>query len=244
MFKKIGIGVAALGAVLFGVYLRFIRPWHLRWGATDEEVQRPLPGDDQVPHPFVTATRAVTIDAPPEQVWPWLVQMGYRRAGWYAFERFDNDNIPSAEEIIPALQHLDIGQVIGEEGFAVQAIEPNRLLLLAFHYPKTEWVLKQGLWPKFGDCSWSILLDPIDAGQRTRLVLRMRYGCRLGLHVLYWPLFEPADFLSERKTLLGIKQRAERASRQTPEAIGATGHRQPRPDEPVIGGSQVESKAT
>jgi hypothetical protein len=244
MFKKIGIGVAALGAVLFGVYMRFIRPWHLRWGATDEEVQRPLPGDDQVPNPFVTATRAVAIDAPPEQVWPWLVQMGYRRAGWYAFERFDNDNIPSAEEIIPALQHLDIGQVIGEEGLAVQAIEPNRLLLLAFHYPKTEWVLKQGFWPKFGDCSWSILLDPIDAGQRTRLVLRMRYGCRLGLHVLYWPLFEPADFLSERKTLLGIKQRAERASRQTPEAIGATGHRQPRPDEPVIGGSQVEIKAT
>lgn len=215
MFKQLRRGLATWGAMAAVAYVLFIRPWHLRWGATDEEVQRPMPGDDQVPNPFVTATRAVTIDAPPEQVWPWLVQMGYRRAGWYAFDRFDNDNIPSAEAIIPALQHLDIGQVIGEEGLAVQAIEPNRLLLLAFHYPKTEWVLKQGLWPRFGDCSWSILLDPIDGGQRTRLVLRMRYGCRLGLHVLYWPLFEPADFLSERKMLLGIKRRAERSRRQT-----------------------------
>ena len=176
MFKKLGKGLATLGAMAAAAYVLFIRPRHLRWGATDEEVQRRMPGDDQVPHPFVTGTRAVTIDAPPEQVWPWLVQMGYRRAGWYAFDRFDNDNIPSAEEIIPALQQLDIGQVIGEEGFAVQAIEPPRLLLLAYHYPKTEWVFKQGLWPRFGDCSWSILLDPIDGGQRTRLVLRMRYG--------------------------------------------------------------------
>ena len=164
MFKNLRRGLATLVAMAAGAYVLFIRPWHLRWGATDKEVQRPMPGDDQVPHPFVTATRAVTIDAPPEQVWPWLVQMGYRRAGWYAFERFDNDNIPSAEEIIPALQHLDIGQVIGEEGFAVQAIEPNRLLLLAFHYPKTEWVWKQGVWPRFGDCSWSLLLDPLDGG--------------------------------------------------------------------------------
>ena len=233
MFKKKSVGSTVLGAVVAVMYLRLIRPRHLRWGATEEDVQRPMPGDDQVPNPFVTATRAVTIDAPPEQVWPWLVQMGYRRAGWYAFERFDNDNIPSAEEIIPALQHLDIGQVIGEEGLAVQAIEPNRLLLLAFHYPKTEWVLKQGFWPKFGDCSWSILLDPIDGGQRTRLVLRMRYGCRLGLHVLYWPLFEPADFLSERKTLLGIKQRAERASSQTPEHVDAGTPHEVRQEEHV-----------
>jgi hypothetical protein len=147
--------------------------------------------------------------------------ISFDRAGWYAFDRFDNDNIPSAEEIIPALQHLDLGQVIGEEGFAVQAIEPNRLLLLAFHYPKTEWVVKQGFWPKFGECSWAILLDPIDGEQRTRLILRFRFGCRLGLAVLYYPLFELADCLSERKMLLGIKQRAERSRWQTPEAARA-----------------------
>jgi hypothetical protein len=221
MFKKLSKGLASLGAMAAAAYVLFIRPWHLRWGATDKEVQRPMPGDDQVPHPFVTGTRAVTIDAPPEQVWPWLVQMGYRRAGWYAFDRFDNDNIQSAEEIIPTLQHLDIGQVIGEEGFAVQAIEPHRLLLLTFHYPKTEWVVKQGFWPKFGECSWSILLDPIDGEQRTRLILRFRFGCRLGIALLYYPLFELADCLSERKMLLGIKQRAERSRWQTPEAARA-----------------------
>ena len=75
MFKKIGIGVAALGAVALGVYLRFIRPWQLRWGATDEEVARAMPGDDVVKQPTFNATRAVTIQARPEEIWPWLVQL-------------------------------------------------------------------------------------------------------------------------------------------------------------------------
>ena len=68
MFKQIGVGLAALGAISLGVYLRFIRPWHLRWGATDEEVERRLPGDDEVKHPTLNATRAVTIQARPEQI--------------------------------------------------------------------------------------------------------------------------------------------------------------------------------
>src|ERR1051326_307828 len=76
MFKKIGIGVAAFGGIVFAVYLRFIRPWQVRWGATDEEVARAMPGDDVVKHPTLNATRAVTIQARPEQIWPWLVQIG------------------------------------------------------------------------------------------------------------------------------------------------------------------------
>jgi hypothetical protein len=77
-----GIGVAALGVVLLGVYLRFIRPWQLRWGATDEEVARAMSGDDVVKQPTFNATRAVTIQARPEEIWPWLVQIGVTRAGW------------------------------------------------------------------------------------------------------------------------------------------------------------------
>ena len=77
----VGIGLAALGAVLFGVYMRFIRPWQLRWGATDDEVASPRPSDDDVPHPTFNATRAVTIQARPEQIWPWLIQIGVTRAG-------------------------------------------------------------------------------------------------------------------------------------------------------------------
>jgi hypothetical protein len=82
MFKKIGISLAALGAVSFGVYLRFIRPWQLQWGAIDEEVARAMPGDDVVKHPTFNATRAVIIQARPEEIWPWLVQIGIKRAGW------------------------------------------------------------------------------------------------------------------------------------------------------------------
>ena len=96
MLKKIGIGVAALGAVLFGVYLRVIRPWQLRWGATNEEVARAMPGDDVVKRPTFNATRAVTIQARPEEIWPWLVQIGVTRAGWYSYDWLDNLGKPSA----------------------------------------------------------------------------------------------------------------------------------------------------
>src|ERR1700680_4183724 len=81
MFKKIGVGLAVLGAALFGVYLRFIRPWQLRSGATDEEVARAMSGDDEVKHPTSNATRAVTIQSRPEEIWPWLVQIGQGKAG-------------------------------------------------------------------------------------------------------------------------------------------------------------------
>ena len=150
----------------------------------------PLPGDAEVTdlalsalrHTAIvlTSTRAITIDVPPERVWPWLVQMGYRRAGWYAFDLFDNDGIASAERIIPELQHLEVGEVIGEEGNTVRKIEPNRLLLLSFHYPKTEWVVKAGVWPKFGDESWCWFLEPLDGGERTRLITRVRYARKPG----------------------------------------------------------------
>jgi hypothetical protein len=119
---KIGVGVAALGAVVCGVYLRFIRPWQLRWGATDEEVARAMPSDDVVKSPTFNATRGVTVQARPEEIWPWLVQIGVTRAGWYSYDLFDNLGKPSAERIIPELQHVAVGDVIpmspdGKQGF-------------------------------------------------------------------------------------------------------------------------------
>ena len=75
-----------------------------------------------------------------ETVWPWIAQIGYHgygRAGWYAFDLADNDGVPSARTIIPAAQHPRVGQLIGEEGFTIAAVEPNRLLLLSYHWPKT-----------------------------------------------------------------------------------------------------------
>ena len=91
-------------------YLRYVRPWQLTWGATAAEVARRLPSDDLVTDPTFDATRAITLDAPPEQVWPWLVQIGLTRAGWYSYDLLDNLGRPSARRIIPELQHLAAGR--------------------------------------------------------------------------------------------------------------------------------------
>jgi hypothetical protein len=204
--KRARVGVGAL--LLPGVYVRMVRPRMARWGATDGEVLESMPGDEEVRAPQLTVTRAVDIVAPPQEVWPWLVQIGYHRAGWYAYDLFDNDDIPSAETILSEFQHLEIGQVLGEEGLAVREIEPSRHLVLAFHYPKTKWVVKQGVWPLFGHVSMCFQLRPLREGERTRLIYRIRFSAP-ALARVFTVFFEPADFLSSRKMLIGIKRRAE-----------------------------------
>jgi hypothetical protein len=87
-------GAAAAGAGLLTAYLKFVRPWARRWGATAEEAARPLPGDKLVTKADYVATRAITIHAPPHEVWPWLVQIGSGRAGWYTYDRIDNACCP------------------------------------------------------------------------------------------------------------------------------------------------------
>ena len=103
-----------------------------RWGATSEEVDRSLPGDGEVPHPQVASTRAIPIHAPARAVWPWLAQMGWRRAGWYSYDLIDNDRVRSAERIVPD-QGLQVGDLVPEGadvGWTVSALEPDRMLLL------------------------------------------------------------------------------------------------------------------
>ena len=87
--------LASIFLLALVVYLSLIRPWQLRWGATDEEVNRSLPGDEVLETPEFDATRAITVRASPEEVWPWIVQMGDRRAGFYAYDWFDNRGQPS-----------------------------------------------------------------------------------------------------------------------------------------------------
>lgn len=152
-----------LGTVLGIVYLLWIRPWELRWGANDEEVLRVMPGDEIVERPTFNATRGVTINARPEDIWPWLVQIGIRRAGWYSYDWLDNLGKPSAEQVLPELQDLKAGDLIplspdGKQGFWVKELELN------------EWML---WWDKQGGASWLWALDSIDE-DRTRLITRVR----------------------------------------------------------------------
>ena len=194
---------AGLVAALPWLYRAFIRPWHLRWGTTDEEAHGLMPGDGIVPHPLLEATRAVTIDAPPAAVWPWLVQMGYGRSGWYAYDCIDNRGVPSARTIVPELQDLKVGDLMPmgpASAWTVVALDPARLLVLEDH-ERTSWGQV--------DLSSVIRLEPGGQG-RSRMVMRLRVDYSGGpLARLYMLVFEPGDFVMMRRMMLGIKTRAE-----------------------------------
>ena len=186
------------------LYIGFIRPWQIRWGATNEEVFRSMPGDEVVKNPSFGATRAVTIVAPPDAIWPWLLQIGSRRAGWYSLDWIDNAGIPSAERIIPELQHMAVGDFVpmtpdGKNGMWVKACETNRFML----------------WQDKNDIStWLWWLEPID-DSHTRLItrLRVRYAWT-SIWVIYYLLQDVGDIVMMRKCLLGIKRRAEQLTQQ------------------------------
>jgi len=182
-----------------GVYLGLVRPWQLRWGAIDEEVSRAMPGDDLVDRPTFNATRAVTVAAASEHIWPWLLQIGINRAGWYSYDWLDNLGRPSATRIIPELQHIEIGDLIpmspnGKHGLRVWNFKPREWIV---------WVDDRG------HTSWLWLLDPIDE-RSTRLItrVRMRYQWRRP-EILFDLLVEFGDIVMMRKSMLGIKVRAE-----------------------------------
>ena len=195
---RMAVGAAAAGAGLLAAYLKLVRPWALRWGATEEEAARPLPGDEVVAKADYVATRSITIDAPPQDVWPWLVQIGSGRAGWYTYDRIDNAGMPSATEIIPELQQLQVGDlipmVVGKDiGVRVKELEPDRRML---------W------WDEQGEYSWEWILEP--ANGRTRLLNRLRVTRHSWTRkMLYELVAANGDVVMQRKLLRGIKQRAE-----------------------------------
>lgn len=127
-------GVAAAGTAA-AVYGDVVRPRLVHWGASDEEVAAPYPGVEVVPNGERGATMAVTVDASPDQVWPWLVQLGGDRAGWYSWDRLDNGGRPSAREVHPEWQDLAVGDYVKYwtrsgpvDAWQVAALEPNRFL--------------------------------------------------------------------------------------------------------------------
>jgi hypothetical protein len=189
---KSRLAVLALFIVLVGIYAGYVRPWHARWGATADEQRMALPGDALAINPAAVTTRAVTIDAPPEVVWQWLVQIGQGRGGWYSYDWMENlfaADMHNAAAIEPALQTLAVGDPIlfTQMGLhaTVAAIMPQQALVL--------------------DGGWTFYLEPV--GERsTRLIVR--YFCKDN-PIYYYTIFEPAHFLMESGMMLGIKDRAE-----------------------------------
>ncbi|HEX7974849.1 MAG TPA: hypothetical protein VF498_10600, partial [Anaerolineales bacterium] len=125
-----------LGAAATAAYILAVRPWHEAWGAGKTELARSLPGDDLVPQPKVNATHAITISAPASAVWPWLVQIGEGRGGFYSYtwiEKMMGANIENSERILPEYQQLKVGDIVPfyqKSGPPVAAIEPGRYLVI------------------------------------------------------------------------------------------------------------------
>ena len=197
---------AIVGATGLAAYTYLIRPWHLRWGATDEEVKMALPGDELTQQPKLNATHAITIHAPVSDVWPWLAQIGQRQGGFYSYTWLENlvgCRMQNAEQIVPEWQNPQVGDEVWLHPKApplkVLAIEPGRFIVL--------------------EKTWTLFLRSLDE-QTTRLIIRGRGDYlpdwkNAALNLLFWRgLFEPAHFVMERKMMLGIKQRAEAIFRQ------------------------------
>lgn len=211
-------GIAASAAVTAGTvaaYARVVRPWSLRWGATGAEVRRALPGDELVPHPRYGYTRAITIHAPAEQVWQWIAQVGQNRGGLYTHERLESlfgKGVPNAERILPEFQNPQVGDYIllypNGPGYAVESVVAPRYLVLHTinfdHGDFTTSVERDGM---VG--TWVFFLEP-RPDKTTRLIVRSRLDYEpAGFYKTMWSLVEPVDFILNRKTLLGIKERAE-----------------------------------
>jgi hypothetical protein len=208
---------ANLSIILFAAFLivllligcRKLRPAMLHWGAAPLEISASLDGDELIPDPLLLTTRALSISAPPERIWPWLVQMGQGRGGFYSYDWLDNLfglNIQNADQILPELQALKVGDLIPfwkGAGVKVIKIEPPSLLVLGGAIYSDNGSDMGG--------TWVFALQPMDSGD-TRLVIRTRVAkfpprwvgillCRL--------IIEPAHFIMERGMLFGIKKRAE-----------------------------------
>jgi hypothetical protein len=192
-----------------------MRFWYLRWGATGQEVGCSLPGDDLTPNADMIATRAITIRAGVEHVWPWIAQLGQGRGGFYSYDRLENlvgCNIHSSDRILLEWQDIKVGDVIG--------LAPQVGLLVAFVEQGRSLVLRGGI--AMGkraapyDFTWAFALRE-EPGEATRLLVRERY-----VYTRPWArlIVQPAELLSfamSQKMLRGIRDRAERTTATTSE---------------------------
>jgi hypothetical protein len=217
----IGIAVGAAGLV----YVFVVLPWQLRLGATNAKLQRSLPGDDLVNGPKTGYTQAITIRAQKAEVWRWLVQIGYKRAGWYTYDLLHrlvgiagcvDDERRSAKRIIPELQDLGIGDVIEIApgmGYSVAGLEPEQTLILLSIIDSVKWESVSSDDPlpeKYLQSSWVWFLEEINENT-TRLIVRVRSDHSPGILSILSTRFANAlgRLLMQPRTLRVLKQRAE-----------------------------------
>ena len=193
------ISVFVIFGLTIAAYLLAIRPWQLTWGATDEEITRFMPGDELLEQSDFNATRAVTVNASPEEIWPWIIQMGHHQAGFYAYDWFDNGFVPSSEKILPEFQDLEIGGDVTISSLVVHKVWEMKA------YETIVWV---GGGNEI-DGAWTWGLYPLENGQ-TRFVTRLRGDYDWSSPFILMNLWiDWGDFPFMRKSMLGIKQRAE-----------------------------------
>jgi len=165
-----------------------------------DEARRSLPGDELVADAKIRWDHAITIRAHPADIWPWLVQMGCRRAGWYSYDGLDNGGVPSAARIVPELQRVQVGDIFpmtpkAQDRFVVRVAEPDRALVLG---------------DDAGQMSWAFVLEPADGS--TRLITRSRGTIdRLALGLMLKVFWHPLDFGMQRRQLLNLKRLVEAA---------------------------------
>jgi hypothetical protein len=202
----------AAGVALLGVgYWTLVRPRMLHWGATPAEVERTLPGDELLPEPDGESTMAISIDAPPEAVWPWLRQLGQDRGGFYSYEWAENLvglGIHNADEIVPEYQDRSVGDTVWlgradrfpDTRLEVASLSPERALVLRSPGEHPWWI-------------WSFVLEPV-GGTGTRLLVRSRISLPRNPVVRFasQSVLDPVTFVMTRGMLLGIRSRVESTS--------------------------------
>ncbi len=206
----VGVSVALLASLSL-----MARPWYLSWGSTEAEQNVGLPGDELVPNAGEQSTRAITIDAPPERIWPWLAQTGQDRGGFHSYELLEDlvgGRMENLDYLDPALQRWEVGDRLwmypperasGAGHATLGALEPGRSL--AFHTRQIGTSLTEP-----PDGSWAFVIEPID-GDTSRLLVRGRGRGELSpvAWVITRLVFEPAHFAMERKMMETLEARGE-----------------------------------
>lgn len=218
-FKRAGIVLLAVFVAGGLTYQFALRGWCLRWGTTPAEVHASLPGDDLFPVYSGEATHAITILAPPQRVWPWLMQIGQDRSGFYSYNFLENVagcDMPKVERLVSEWKPREVGETVwfatpkrfsGQGRMIAAVVEPQRSFVMV---SPTDWERLQA-GRKAQEGFWSFTLEPSGNGQ-SRLIARVRGGTpptfvSRAVGRLFW---EPMHFIMEQKMLRTIRDLSER----------------------------------